>query len=109
MRIKWFAGKKAKAVEPEEADEEAKEEEAEEDEGWEDGLTKAALKQEVLKILEGANMDEFNLKSLMKQLGAILLLRCHQPSFPISSSGIGYYVINEIAAVVPGQGMTAGL
>lgn len=40
-----------------------------EDEGWEGGLTKAALKQEVLKILEGANMDEFNLKSLMKQLG----------------------------------------
>ena len=59
-------GKKAKE---EQEPVEAGEGEQGKDEGWEGGLTKADLKQEVLKILEGANMDEFNLKSLMKQLG----------------------------------------
>lgn len=71
--------------EPEEADEEAEEEQAEEDEGWDFCLTKADLKQEVLKILEGANMDEFNLKSLMKQLGVLHPLQCHWPCPSICS------------------------
>ncbi|KAK9859358.1 hypothetical protein WJX84_002597 [Apatococcus fuscideae] len=63
-------GKKAEVAEEAEgeAEEEEEEQEEEDDTSWEGGLTKASLKQEVLKILEGANMDEFNLKSLMKQL-----------------------------------------
>ena len=78
-----WAGKKAEVAEEAEgeAEEEEEEQEEEDDTSWEGGLTKASLKQEVLKILEGANMDEFNLKSLMKQLGdpQSLLITSLQP------------------------------